>query len=271
VQAASSAGLAAPRPPAGLLLLPFLQSDAANTMEAAYGSASTLASREGTALQLTQGGRLVLASLATGTVLWSPELRATPRPGGPHQLQLGASGELQLRSAGVVTWAAGTGGRARGPVRLTLKGPELALADLATNRTLWVAPVQCGRFGGIQLRAYGQCGGAAPAAEAGIRAAVHAADAPYSGACCPTGFQCSRESSRRWSCEQRTPLDRCSGPRSLELSAPCGGLNLCGLDSACSGLCCREGSYCQRSSAFTWSCAPTARFAGGLVDLPLAD
>jgi hypothetical protein len=270
-----SSGLHAPAaladlllPPAtGLKLLPFLQSDAANSkLTATYGAASMLASPEGTAVELTHEGRLVFADLATNTTLWSPELAAAPRPGGPHQLELTASGELRLTSAGLVTWRSGTRGRARGPFRLTARGQDLALRDLATNRTIWLAPVQCGSFRGIEVPASGQCGGAAPHEDSLIRATVHAADAPYGGACCPTGFKCSRQSSQLWRCEPSGALDSCTaGVRVLAPLSPCGGLNLCGQDAACSSRCCREGSFCRRSNAFTWSCTEIASFAGGLV------
>jgi hypothetical protein len=38
--------------------------------------------------------------------------------------------------------------------------------------------------------------------------------------------------------------------------SPCGGINMCGVDAACSQLvCCRQHTECRRSSAFVWLCA----------------
>jgi hypothetical protein len=163
-----------------------------------------------------------------------------------------------------VTWRAGTGGKAQGPVRLAAVGQDLALYDLGSGRTIWLAPVACSAFGATQLPAFGQCGGEGPGLTS--KPAGAAADAPYSNACCPTGFQCSRQTSLLWSCQPSGALDTCAGPKTLALDAPCGGLNLCGKDTACSSTCCAEGGFCKRASSFTWSCAPMSAFKGGLVN-----
>jgi hypothetical protein len=234
------------------------------------GTAGALASPgSSSSLALTAGGRLVFANLATNTTLWSPKLGGSgsaAAASGPHKLELTAEGEVQLSSAGKVTWRAGTRGKARGPVRLTASGQDLALQDVASGRTIWLAPVACGAFGATQLPALGQCGGEAPNQNGSVRAAVKAADAPYNSSCCPTGFECSRQSSQMWSCQPSGALDSCSGLKALALAAPCGGQNLCGEDAACSSLCCSEGTFCRRQNAFTWTCAPMASFPGGLVN-----
>ncbi len=45
----------------------------------------------------------------------------------------------------------------------------------------------------------------------------------------------------------------------LQLDAPCGGINMCGADSACAGHCCHSAAgTCNRHSAFTWTCQQQA-------------
>jgi hypothetical protein len=231
-----------------------LQSNSTSQLVASDNKGALLTSLDGSsALYITAGGRLVFANLATNTTLWSPKLGGSgsaAAASGTHKLELTAEGEVQLSSAGKVTWRAGTRGKARGPVRLTASGQDLALQDVASGKTIWLAPVACSTFGAAQLPAFGQCG----------------AEAPYNSTCCPTGFMCSRQSSQMWSCQPSGALDSCSGPKALALAAPCGGQNLCGEDAACSSLCCSEGTFCRRQNAFTWTCAPMASFPGGLVN-----
>jgi hypothetical protein len=239
------------------LQLPYLQSNDSTSSALAPrpGTAGAVGAAQGSSstLLLTAKGKLVFVSLATNTTLWSPNAgSAVPASvaKGPHKLELTADGELQLSSAGRVTWRAATSGKAQGPVRLTAVGQDLALQDLASNRTIWLAPMACSNFGATQVPAYGQCG----------------VNEPYSNTCCPTGFQCSRQDSQRWSCEPSSALNTCEGPKALAVDAPCGGLNLCGKDAACSSTCCSRASFCRRQSAYTWTCAAADTFGGGLVN-----
>jgi hypothetical protein len=239
------------------LQLPYLQSNdsASSALAPLPGTAGAVGAAQGSssALLLTAKGKLVFVSFATNTTLWSPNAgSAVPASvaKGPHKLELTADGELQLSSAGRVTWRAATRGKAQGPVRLTAVGQDLALQDLASNRTIWLAPMACSAFGATQVPAYGQCG----------------ANEPYTNTCCPTGFQCSRQSSSLWSCQPSGALNTCAGPKALAVDVPCGGINLCGKDAACSSECCEEGSFCQRTSSFTWSCALLSAFKGGLLN-----
>jgi hypothetical protein len=236
---------------AATISLSVLQSNTSSQLVARDYRGAFLASPDGSsALHVTAEGKLVFTNLATNTTLWSPQLGASPVPGGPHKLELTADSELQLSSAGRVTWRAGTRGKAQGPVRLTAVGQDLALQDLASNRTIWLAPVACSAFGATQVPAYGQCG----------------ANEPHTNTCCPTGFQCSRQGSQQWSCQPSGALDNCAGPKALAVDAPCGGLNLCGKDAACSSTCCSSGSFCRRQSAYTWTCAAADTFLGGIVN-----
>jgi hypothetical protein len=95
---------------------------------------------------------------------------------------------------------------------------------------------------------------------------VRAADKPYTNACCPTGHSCERQSSSMWRCAPTGVLESlggaCTGPKVLALNTLCGGKNLCGVDQLCPGKCCEAGTYCLRSSRYTWSCALTAPFPG---------
>ncbi len=254
------------------LQLPYLQSNdsASSALVPLPGTAGAVgaAGGSGSALLLTAKGKLVFVSFATNTTFWSPNAGSAVPVSvakGPHKLELTADGELQLSSAGRVTWRAGTRGKAQGPVRLTVLGQDLALQDLASNRTIWLAPMACSAFGATQVPAFGQCGGEAPGLKSQSMSAV-TADAPYGNACCPTGFQCSRQSSSLWSCQPSGALNTCTGPKALAVATPCGGLNLCGKDATCSSKCCEEGSFCKRASSFTWSCAPLSAFKGGLLN-----
>ena len=215
-------------------------------------------------LLLTAQGQLLFANLATNTTLWSP-VRVTAQPAAAerHALQLTADGELQLVTGGLVVWKAGTAGRAQGPVRLTAMGQDLALSELATGRVLWLAPVACD---GVELLPYDQCGGLAPSKDPSVRLMMALADAPYASSCCPAGFSCTRRSSEQWRCQPSGVLQAvCTGPKALPAGAPCGGISLCGKDGTCSSSCCLSGSYCQRVSAYTWSCAASGTFKGGLL------
>jgi hypothetical protein len=189
---------------------------------------------------------------------------APPAPAG-LQLQLTSSGELQMATgAGLVLWRAGTAGLAPGPFVLTASRADLVLQSLSTKQVLWLAPVSCGSYGGRPLAAGAQCGGrwanlALPRAAA--------ADAPYSNTCCPTGHFCKRQDSSLWHCVASGVLEACAGNRTLAAGAPCGGVQLCGADAACPGRCCAAGSYCQRSSSYTWTCVLVGTFKGGVVNL----
>jgi hypothetical protein len=242
--------------------VPYLQSDGTNRLFP-MGAGLAMMSTDGVAVLLvTADGSVSFASLATGATLWSPLVQAGQAPG---QLELTADGELRLITMGKVLWKAGTAGRAKGPARLTAKGQDLALQDLASNRTIWLAPVGCSAFGAAQLQPLAQCGGLSPVAQAQAAAVTQLADAPWANTCCPTAHQCSTSSSGKWLCQPSGVLDSCIGPRTRPVSELCGGTNLCGEDAACRTSCCSEGNYCQRLNAYTWSCAPLANFAGGLL------
>jgi hypothetical protein len=255
------------QPPANALAaatsttVPYLQSDGTNRLFPLAAGLATMSTDGAAVLLVTADGSVSFASLATGATLWSPLLvQAGQAPG---QLELTADGELRLITMGKVLWKAGTAGRAKGPVRLTAKGQDLALQDLASNRTIWLAPVGCSVFGAAQLLPLAQCGGLSPVAQAQAAAVTQLADAPWANTCCPTAHQCSMSSSGKWLCQPSRVLDSCIGPRTLPVSELCGGTNLCGEDAACSTSCCSEGNYCQRLNGYTWSCAPLANFAGG--------
>jgi hypothetical protein len=190
---------------------------------------------------------------------------ATPSAPGALKLELTSSGELQVASAaGQVLWRAGTAGLGRGPFLLTVSKADLSLQSLSTKQALWVAPVSCGNYGGRPLAAGAQCGGRA--ANPALPRAVPA-DAPYNKTCCPTGHFCRRQDSSMWRCTPSGVLEACAGNRTLAAGAPCGGVQLCGADVACPGRCCAAGSYCQRSSSYTWACTLVSAFKGGVVNL----
>jgi hypothetical protein len=179
-------------------------------------------------------------------------------------LELAADGELRLIAAGKLLWKAGTAGSATGPFRLTAQGQDLALRDLASNRTIWLAPVACGAFGAAQLQPLAQCGGRVSVAQAPAAgaAAIQPVDAPWPSTCCPRGYRCSKSGTSKWLCQQSGALDGCSGPKTLPVHDVCGGINLCGRDAACGTSCCSGGNYCRRLSAYTWSCAPLSPLVG---------
>ncbi len=190
---------------------------------------------------------------------------AAPSASGAFRLELTSSGELQVASgAGQVLWRAGTAGLARGPFVLAVSKADLSLQSLSTKQVLWVAPVSCSSYGGRPLAAGAQCGGRA--ANLALPRAVPA-DAPYNKTCCPTGHFCRRQDSGMWRCAPSGLLEACAGNRTLAVGTPCGGVQLCGADAACPGRCCAVGSYCQRSSSYTWACALVSAFKGGVVNM----
>ncbi len=256
----------APASPTALAshVVPYLQSDGTNRLFPTGAGPVMLSTDGSAALLLTANGSVTFAGLETGATLWSASAAGGS---GPAQLELAADGELRLITVGQVLWKAGTAGKGSGPFRLTAQGQDLALRDLASNRTIWLAPVGCSAFGAAQLQPLAQCGGALSRAtqQAPVQAAVKLADAPWQNTCCPTGHRCSKSGSSTWLCQPSGVLDGCSGPKTLPVHGLCGGINLCGRDAACSASCCSDGNYCRRLSAFTWSCAPLASFSGGLL------
>jgi hypothetical protein len=70
-----------------------------------------------------------------------------------------------------------------------------------------------------------------------------------------------------WRCVSTGVLEAsCTAAKILQATAVCGGTNLCGADKVCPTQCCMDGSYCERSSSFTWRCSPVSSFKGGLVN-----
>jgi hypothetical protein len=86
-----------------------------------------------------------------------------------------------------------------------------------------------------------------------------AADKPYKGACCPSGWQCMRKDQSFWQCRPTAVLDTCSGARTIATGQLCGGTSLCGKDGVC-GNCCVDGSVCIRQISTTWTCQSLSDF-----------
>jgi hypothetical protein len=133
---------------------------------------------------------------------------------------------------------------------------NLVIKD-AVNSTVWLAPTHCPS--GTLLKPWAQCGGTSPLAPppgAGSASNFSPRDGQYLGTCCPTGWQCYRQTSASWACGPSPALDSCAGPQKLPPGRACGGLSACGLDGTCPATtgCCQQGSYCQRLDDQQWLC-----------------
>jgi hypothetical protein len=179
--------------------------------------------------------------------IWAALVRSALTP--PVRLLIAGSGELQLEdAAGQRLWSSNTRGAGRPPHALQILDGSLRISD-STGATTWLANATCPA--GTRLEPWAACGGAVcPGGSPHL-----CRDAPHQGTCCPTGWQCQRQSAARWWCAPTAALGRCSGARTIATGAACGGTAACGLDAPCTTTtCCVAGSVCQRLGSARWEC-----------------
>ena len=104
-----------------------------------------------------------------------------------------------------------------------------------------------------KLATYSQCGGVSGGT----------ADAPFVGACCPSGTTCVRQNAYYWQClppSQTLAPQPSQAVRVLDPYSLCGGLDhLTGdsLDAPYNNTACLEGFTCTRHSPVAWTCDPS--------------
>jgi hypothetical protein len=200
-------------------------------------------------------GRLAFSDRRALSTLWAASVPGGS-PTGSVRLTLTQHGELKLNDGfNNLLWSNGMAGVGTKPYCLRMVDGNLLVTD-ARNGTSWLAPATCSNAQQgtrVVLKEWAQCGGES-CSDVNVGNNLPCSDGPYPYSCCPAGFQCLRNDRYLWQCRPSRALDMCVGVKAIPAGQACGGLIKCGVDGACAGACCQDGSFCSRQSSSSWAC-----------------